>query len=122
TLDLGRHPRHAEAIRVVVVGAREHVVVERHGHRLAGLGSVSDGAHREQRDRCQLDTKFHVITLPAMPPDHGPECHASAGSADVGLGSGALSRATPNQAAYKAGTKKIVRSVAMVSPPMIAIA
>src|SRR4029450_520845 len=47
---------------------------------------------------------------------------ASAGSAATALLPGPLCRVTLNQAAYSAGTKKIVSSVAIVRPPMIAIA
>ena len=52
-------------------------------------------------------------------------CYAAA-SADAGVGVGvggvATVRATLNHAAYSAGTKKIVSAVAMVRPPMMAMA
>src|SRR4249919_1603578 len=115
-----RNPRGAESIGVSVVGSGQHIVFDRERDRPSGFRRVRrsrDPGGAQRRNHQQ--SGHHVAQAPFRAAVHEASMARAPATPSV---DSAASRRSPNHAAYRAGTKKIVSTVATVRPPMIAIA
>ena len=125
-LEVGRDPRYAEAVRVVVVGAGERIVLDGERERIprsaAALACATQQAAQNESTAAQPIFHTHVHDISPRFGKWWVFTMRAAVQPRRRVSRVTLWRATLNQAAYSAGTKKIVSNVAIVRPPMIAMA